>query len=260
MGNAFETNADPGLVELFRAESDAHIPVLSQGLLALEKGQADDQAIASMMRAAHSIKGAARIVGIDAAVRVAHVMEDCFTAAKGTRSILSSDAVDLLLGGVDALQRICALQPEPGMNEAWLESIIHGLTTVKEGRPAASSTAPAAAAPAHAAAETRPAAASARLDGGGSHSIALPADLDSAAAETLRGQLASALASGAGTIELDFSAVRQVSAAGLAVLASATREAGQADPTPELVSRGPSPAVAAMLRVTALDRALGPGA
>ena len=32
------------------------------------------------MRAAHSLKGAARIVGLDAAVRVAHAMEDCFVA------------------------------------------------------------------------------------------------------------------------------------------------------------------------------------
>ena len=34
------------------------------------------------MRAAHSIKGAARVVGVDPAVSVAHVMEDCFVAAQ----------------------------------------------------------------------------------------------------------------------------------------------------------------------------------
>ena len=34
------------------------------------------------MRAAHSLKGAARIVGLDVGVRVAHAMEDCFVAAQ----------------------------------------------------------------------------------------------------------------------------------------------------------------------------------
>jgi len=61
---------DPAMLELFQAEMDTHIPVLDQGLLALEKGQAGDREIEAMMRAAHSIKGAARIVGIEPAVRV----------------------------------------------------------------------------------------------------------------------------------------------------------------------------------------------
>ena len=34
------------------------------------------------MRAAHSLKGAARIVGLTVGVRVAHAMEDCFVAAQ----------------------------------------------------------------------------------------------------------------------------------------------------------------------------------
>src|SRR5512136_1847206 len=99
-------NVDPALLELFQAEMDTHIPVLSQGLLELEKGRGGEQEIAGMMRAAHSIKGAARIVGIEAAVRLAHAMEDCFTAAKEARIRLTSEAVDVLLQGVDALQRI----------------------------------------------------------------------------------------------------------------------------------------------------------
>jgi two-component system sensor histidine kinase and response regulator WspE len=40
------------------------------------------------MRAAHSLKGAARIVGMDAGVSVAHVMEDCLVAAQEGRLLL----------------------------------------------------------------------------------------------------------------------------------------------------------------------------
>ncbi|HEX4797124.1 MAG TPA: Hpt domain-containing protein, partial [Humisphaera sp.] len=76
---------EPAMLELFQAEMDTHIPVLNEGLLALEKNQAGGREIEGMMRAAHSIKGAAKIVGIEPAVRVAHAMEDCFTAAKESR-------------------------------------------------------------------------------------------------------------------------------------------------------------------------------
>jgi len=38
------------------------------------------------MRAAHSLKGAARIVDLADGVRVAHAMEDCFVAAQHVAS------------------------------------------------------------------------------------------------------------------------------------------------------------------------------
>ncbi len=120
------------MLELFRAELDVHLPELSRGLLALEKGQASAKEIDSMMRAAHSIKGAARIVGNDPAVRVAHVMEDCFTLARDARVSLSSDSVDVLLEGVDALQRIC--QPDSDVTEEFVQSVLTRITTLRDGR------------------------------------------------------------------------------------------------------------------------------
>lgn len=258
MGDPFGTKADPALVDLFRAESDTHIPVLSQGLLALEKGQADDAAVASMMRAAHSIKGAARIVGIDAAVRVAHVMEDCFTAAKEKRSILSSDAVDVLLSGLDSLQRICALQPEPDMTESWLDGVVAQLTAVKEGRAAPAP--PSAAAVAHTATESAPIETAVRREGGAGRTLALPAEFDDAAAEKLRVKLAAAMKEGREPVELDFKQVKQISARGLALLASISREAARHEPSMRIVVSGASGEAAALLRVTALDRALEMGA
>ena len=71
---------DMSMVELFRMEADSQLAVLTQGLLSLERG--DKAALEAMMRAAHSLKGAGRIVGINAAVSVAHVMEDVFVAAQ----------------------------------------------------------------------------------------------------------------------------------------------------------------------------------
>ncbi len=99
-------NSDPALWEMFRSEVDTHMAVLSDGLLALEKDPSQSGRFDSLMRAAHSIKGAAKIVGIPAAVQVAHALEDCFVAAREGRLSMSSSLVDVLLEGVDLLGRV----------------------------------------------------------------------------------------------------------------------------------------------------------
>ncbi|HRU06096.1 MAG TPA: Hpt domain-containing protein, partial [Candidatus Brocadiia bacterium] len=102
------------MLELFRMEAEGQIKNLSDGLLALEKGQAAKETLESLMRASHSIKGAARIVGLDVAVTLAHAMEDCFVAAQHGKTALGPDAVDTLLKALDALTRL-SKTPEPEM-------------------------------------------------------------------------------------------------------------------------------------------------
>ena len=104
------------MLELFRLEAESQTSVLSAGILAVEELDRSPDTIEAMMRAAHSLKGAARIVGLDPAVRVAHAMEDCFVAAgKGTFRV-RPEHVDLLLSAVDFLSSIAkaedALAPE----------------------------------------------------------------------------------------------------------------------------------------------------
>ena len=58
------------------------------------------------MRAAHSFKGAARIVNLQSAVRVAHAMEDCFALAQQGKLELRQPEIDLLFRGMDLLGQI----------------------------------------------------------------------------------------------------------------------------------------------------------
>jgi two-component system, chemotaxis family, sensor histidine kinase and response regulator WspE len=55
------------LLELFREEARTHTGVLAQGLVELEQDPGDPTKIEPLMRAAHSVKGAARIVRIEPA-------------------------------------------------------------------------------------------------------------------------------------------------------------------------------------------------
>jgi two-component system sensor histidine kinase and response regulator WspE len=94
------------MLELFRMEAESQNQVLTAGLLALERDPAAADQLEACMRAAHSLKGAARIVGIDAGVGIAHAMEDCFVGAQRGDVTLRQRHIDLLLGGVDLLTRI----------------------------------------------------------------------------------------------------------------------------------------------------------
>lgn len=244
-------SVDPALLDLFRAEMDTHIPVLSQGLLALEKGRAGDQDIAAMMRAAHSIKGAARIVGIEAAVRVAHVMEDCFTAAKEARTPLVGAAVDVLLQGVDALQRICAPEPDPGLTADWLAGLQERLLAAKAGRPPTDGTDR----PPPSPSRTEPVPLAVQSQPEPELCLALPEDFDDSVAEQVRAQLCAAFDQGRARIRLDFSHVNRLSAGALALLAALVREIGRMEPAPMLAAESVSGPVATLVRVTGLDRA-----
>lgn len=101
-----EQMRDASLLELFSLEAEAQTQVLSSGLLALERNPTQADYLESCMRAAHSLKGAARIVGIDSGVSVAHVMEDCLVSAQEGRLLLRPEHIDALLQGTDLLMRI----------------------------------------------------------------------------------------------------------------------------------------------------------
>jgi len=101
-----EQMRDASLLELFSLEAEAQTQVLNEGLLALERTPTQADQLEACMRAAHSLKGAARIVGVDAGVSVAPVMEDCLVSAQEGRLRLHPAHIDALLQGSDLLMRI----------------------------------------------------------------------------------------------------------------------------------------------------------
>ena len=97
---------DMSMMDLFRLEAENQCNKLSEDLLALEKDPTAQDLLESLMRASHSIKGAARVVELHPAVQVAHAMEDVFVAAQENKITLDQNGIDLLLNGVDLLSSI----------------------------------------------------------------------------------------------------------------------------------------------------------
>jgi two-component system sensor histidine kinase and response regulator WspE len=110
---------DASLLDLFRMEAEAHTAALAQGLLQLENDPGHADLLHSLMRAAHSIKGAARVVNIDAAVELAHVIEDCFVGALDGRIAVVAEDIDLFLRGTDTLLQIARAGSEL---DGWLRA------------------------------------------------------------------------------------------------------------------------------------------
>jgi two-component system sensor histidine kinase and response regulator WspE len=92
--------------DLFRIEAESQTQALTSALLALEQAPGRTEELESCMRAAHSLKGAARIVEIRAAVTITHAMEDLFVLAQSGHAVLHQGRIDLLLRGVDLLGMI----------------------------------------------------------------------------------------------------------------------------------------------------------
>lgn len=256
---------DFSLMDLFRFEVETHAEVLSSGLLALERSPGDASRFDEMMRAAHSIKGAARVVGVDPAVSVAHVMEDCFIAAQRGVLVLLPGDLDTLLRGVDLLGKISEATRDPNIELASAFAEIVKALVVELGAMLVPRSAQAVAGSVEASdprnlkvagtesgssptgpVETPPTATT----------IEFPEILDSAAGEAIRLQFLSAVQLGVEPIRIDLRATKDLDVQGLALLAAmplhVARHGG-----PRLQVVGASSAMQIVLRVTGLREAYG---
>ncbi len=94
------------LTEIFRMEAEEKCAQLDELLLQLEKRPGDRQVIDQLMRAAHSLKGAARIVDLQGIMELAHAMEDVFSAAGRGECAIDRQGFDLLLEANDRLRSL----------------------------------------------------------------------------------------------------------------------------------------------------------
>jgi two-component system, chemotaxis family, sensor histidine kinase and response regulator WspE len=99
-------STDLSMLDLFRLEAEGQGQAIVSGLLGLEQDHGAAEHLDACMRAAHSLKGAARIVGLTAGVEIAHALEDCFVAAQDGRIALGQTQIDRLLEGVELLLRV----------------------------------------------------------------------------------------------------------------------------------------------------------
>lgn len=92
----------------FMDEAKEHCSRLSDGLLMLENSPDDKDVLNGLFRAAHTIKGSARMMKLAGISELAHWMEELLDSARSGRARLSTGSFGLLLGSVDALNLMLA--------------------------------------------------------------------------------------------------------------------------------------------------------
>lgn len=99
------------LIGLFIAETQEFLQSLETNLLILENNQTVEerlQAVKTLFRVAHSIKGSASMFGLDSLSKAAHSLEDCFAILRDCVELsqLEPKTITGLLKGVDSLKKI----------------------------------------------------------------------------------------------------------------------------------------------------------
>lgn len=108
------------MLDLFKAELESNSEILNKELLALESNPSDLEKINVLMRAAHSLKGASKILQLEPFVKLAHVMEDVFVSVQEGKYSINPDSIDILLSGVDLFTK-CSNENE-NLIPKWIET------------------------------------------------------------------------------------------------------------------------------------------
>src|SRR5262249_13488532 len=95
---------DFGLLREFHGESLELLQGIEQGVLVLEENPADATTIDAIFRAFHTFKGAAGFLHLDALRDLAHNLESLLDAVRRSELLITSEIIDLILAGTDALK------------------------------------------------------------------------------------------------------------------------------------------------------------
>lgn len=87
----------------FLQELEEQVHELNSALLELEQRPGDEETVQTLFRAAHTIKGAARVTGVDLVEQACHALESVFAGVRGGQRTLDGSDFSLLFAVVDAL-------------------------------------------------------------------------------------------------------------------------------------------------------------
>jgi two-component system chemotaxis sensor kinase CheA len=100
------SDIDADLLSIFRDEVGEYLANMNNTLLQIETAQADTETLRELNRVAHSMKGAARAVGLKVVETIAHYMEEVFDAALRRNLKLTPEVCDTLYDSLDLIQNV----------------------------------------------------------------------------------------------------------------------------------------------------------
>jgi two-component system chemotaxis sensor kinase CheA len=123
--------------DVFFEESFEGLDAMESGLLNLDEGAADVDAINTIFRAAHSIKGGAGTFGFMAVSEFTHVMETLLDEMRNGQREVASDSTNLLLEAVDVLREmLLAVQQKTDTDDERIADVNQRLEAMLAGEKA----------------------------------------------------------------------------------------------------------------------------
>jgi two-component system chemotaxis sensor kinase CheA len=135
---------DPDLLADFVMEADEHLASIEEKILLLEKDSSLIEAIHSVFRSFHSIKGLAGFLGLSGVQAVAHEVETLLDHARNLRISVSTQIVDIVLESseylkdeIEVIRAKLAGTPLPAVrsNSVLLSTLTTATADIAAGRP-----------------------------------------------------------------------------------------------------------------------------
>jgi two-component system chemotaxis sensor kinase CheA len=101
---------DEELAKLFKAESAEHLARLDDGLLHLEKTPTDQAILEEVFRESHSLKGAARMLGLSKIETASHGLETILNTARKGETPLTPDIIEQMTVVLGELRKLVTVE------------------------------------------------------------------------------------------------------------------------------------------------------
>lgn len=122
-------------IDKFSIEAQEHLQKLNEGVLRLERGDFDADLAAEILRAAHTLKGSARMMGFKEINEVAHKLEDLLLEVKEERLVPDQRLCDLIFSALDTMDASRQAIVEGREGDVEVSEVVHMLERAAQGEP-----------------------------------------------------------------------------------------------------------------------------
>jgi len=122
----------------FKEESEELVAAVTEGLLKLEQTPDDTERLKEIARAVHTLKGNARLMGLDKINQLTHRLENMLVAMRDGQLAFTPAAADLVLDTLDLVSTATNNACETGEEGIEIETICDRIDQAAQGSPAPS--------------------------------------------------------------------------------------------------------------------------
>jgi len=121
---------DESLLKDYFDEAYNQIDIIESNLLILEKNNKEKDAIDSIFRAAHTLKGGSATVQMDELTKFTHLLEDAMDEIRSGKAEITSSVIDTLLSALDIIKNMIKARSEGGIYSADISKTVNELKNI----------------------------------------------------------------------------------------------------------------------------------